>query len=183
MMGKHTEEDRHYDCLACGYRSCREMAIAIFRGLNTSDNCVIHAKTVLLARHSMLQEQHERLAEITNRCFDLSNELKQAVSDITNNMNTIGESTDATSERASVVNDLLKNVVSFCNSNQTMDANSVKTLVGILETTIDAFSSLDDNVSTTNESSTLIKGSIDKITKLVDSINETLDEALQPIKK
>ncbi|MBP0987346.1 MAG: 4Fe-4S binding protein, partial [Oscillospiraceae bacterium] len=54
MMGKHTEEDRHYDCLACGYRSCRDMAIAIYRGLNTSDNCVIHAKTVLLARHSML---------------------------------------------------------------------------------------------------------------------------------
>jgi len=183
MMGKHTEEDRHYDCLACGYRSCREMAIAIFRGLNTSDNCVIHAKTVLLARHSMLQEQHERLAEITNRCFDLSGQLKQAVSDITSNMNTIGASTDATSERASVVNDLLKNIVAFCNGNQTMDANSVKTLVGILETTIDAFSSLDDNVNTTNESSSLIKSSIDKITKLVDSINETLDEALQPVKK
>ncbi len=173
-MGKHTVADRTFNCHACGYRSCREMAIAIFRGLNTPDNCIVHAKTVLIARHSQLAEQHEKLAEITAECLSLSDKLRAAVKDITANMNTIDDSTTATSERAAVVNDLLKNIVMFCNANDTMDEDTVKQLVSILETTISAFGALDDNVNATNESSGLIQKSIEEISSLVDNINDTL---------
>lgn len=173
-MGMHTDADRNYNCHACGYKSCREMATAIYRGLNTPDNCLVHAKSVLVARHSLLQEQHERLSEITDECLELSEKLHSEIGTISENMGTIGESTDATSERVTVVNDLLKNVVAFCNSRETMDADSVQQLVGILETTIDAFSELNDNVNTTNESSVIINNSIADITKVVESINETL---------
>jgi len=174
LMGKHTREDREYNCHACGYPSCRQMAIAVYRGLNTPDNCVVHAKTVLIARHSELTVQHERLAEITNQCLDLSDKLKLGVDEITANMNNIGDAANATSERAGVVNNLLKNVVTFCNNNSTMDADSVKQLVSILNTTIQAFGALDDNVNTTNKSSEIIRNSINDITKLVDEINATL---------
>ena len=179
MMGKHTESDRHYNCHSCGYTSCRDMAIAIFRGLNTPDNCIIHAKSVLVAKHSALAAQHERLEEITTECLELSDKLKADISAINNNMNTIGESTEATSERASVVNNLLKNVVTFCNSNSTMDASTVQQLVSILETTISAFSALDDNVNTTNESSAMIKNSINEITTVIDKINDELHKTTQ----
>lgn len=178
IMGKHNFEDRHYDCHACGYRSCRDMATAVYRGLNTPDNCVVHAKSVLIARHSELQQQHERLAEITNECLDLSDKLKNSVDEITTNMETIGASNQATSERAGVVNNLLKNIVTFCNGNSTMDAASVQQLVGILETTIKAFGALDDNVNTTKESSDIINNSIHEIKGLVDSINETLHKTV-----
>ncbi len=174
QMGKHTEADRNFNCHACGYRSCRDMAIAISRGLNNPNNCIVHAKSVLLARHSALASQHEKLAEITNECLELSERLKRDIGDITKNMDTIGDSTAKTSERAAVVNDLLRNVVAFCEDNSTMDADSVTQLIGILETTIGAFSALDDNVSATNESSGEIHSMIDEITKLVDKINETL---------
>ncbi len=174
IMGKHTEEDKHYDCHACGYRSCHDMAVAIYRGLNTPDNCIVHAKSVLIARHSELAEQHERLAEITNECLDLSERLKKDLRDINDNMGTIGQSTTATSERAGVVNNLLQNIVKFCNNNSTMDADSVKQLIEILETTIKAFGALDDNVNTTNASSGIINNSIIEISRLVDEINATL---------
>ncbi len=173
-MGKHTEDDRNYNCRACGYNSCRDMAIAIARGVNTPENCVVHAKSVLLARHSELAKQHERLAEITAECLELSNNLKGEVKEITANMETIGESTSATSERAAVVKDLLQNVVAFCNENPTMDADSVKQLINILEMTISAFSALDDNVTKTTESSEGIHKSIDAIRALVENINEAL---------
>ena len=167
-MGKHTESDRTYNCHACGYKS------AIFRGLNTPDNCIVHAKSVLIARHSLLQEQNDRLGEIADDCLTLSEKLKEDIGRISENMSMIEESTNATSERVTVVNDLLKNVVAFCNSRSTMDTDSVQQLVGILETTIDAFSELDENVSVTNESSGIINTSIAEISKLVDSINDTL---------
>ena len=176
-MGMHTEEERSYDCHACGYDTCRDMAIAIYRGLNTPDNCIVHAKSVLLARHSVLNRQNEKLAEITEEVLALSDKLKENVANITDNMENIGESTSATSERAAVVKDLLENVVTFCNDNSTMDADSVSQLTSILETTIDAFSALDDNVTTTNESSETINKSINDIIALVGDINEVLVKA------
>ncbi len=173
-MGMHTEEDRKYDCHACGYDTCHDMAIAIYRGLNTPDNCIVHAKSVLLARHSALNRQNEQLDEITAECLELSDKLKDNVAKINENMKNIGESTTATSERAAVVKDLLENVVTFCNDNSTMDADSVSQLTSILETTIAAFSALDDNVSRTNESSETINQSIKDIISLVGEINGVL---------
>jgi Na+-translocating ferredoxin:NAD+ oxidoreductase RNF subunit RnfB len=173
-MGKHTVEERNFDCHACGYDSCRDMAIAIYRGLNTPDNCIVHAKSVLVARHSALNRQNEKLAEITEDCLALSDKLKQNVASINDNMQNIGDSTSATSERAAVVKDLLENIVTFCNENSTMDADSVTQLISILETTISAFSALDDNVTTTNESSETINKSINDIISIVGEINEVL---------
>ena len=173
-MGMHTDEDRKYDCHACGYNTCRDMAIAIYRGLNTPDNCIVHAKSVLLARHSALNRQNEQLEEITEECLALSDKLKDNVAKINDNMKSIGDSTSATSERAAVVKDLLENVVAFCNDNSTMDSDSVTQLISILETTIDAFGALDDNVTTTNESSETINKSINDIISLVGEINEVL---------
>ncbi len=182
MMGMHTEEERRFDCHACGYRSCREMATAICRGLNTPDNCIIHAKSVLNARHSELTQQHEKLTEITFKCLELSEELKKNVREIKDNIETIGDSTNKTSERAGVVNDLLKNIIAFCSSNETMDADSVKQMVVILETTLKAFGALDENVNTTNKSSGLISESIIQIRELVDKINATLSETTNKAK-
>ena len=174
LMGKHTEQDRTFNCHACGYRSCREMAIAICRGINTPDNCIVHAKSVLTARHSELSAQHEKLSEITNVCIELSERLKNSVDSITQNIDNIDKSTSKTKDRADVVNNLLKNVVVFCNENPSMDENTVSQMINILETTIKAFSKLDDNVNTTNESSAVINTSISEITKLVSELNDTL---------
>ncbi len=173
-MGMHNDTDRKYDCHACGYNSCRDMAIAISRGLNTPDNCIVHAKSVLTARHSELAKQHERLAEITSECLELSTKLKQDVDHITTNMNAIGESTSATSERATVVKDLLTNVVAFCNDNPSMEEDTVNQLISILQTTISAFSALDDNVNITNKSSSEINTAIIAISDLVENINKIL---------
>lgn len=177
MMGKHTEDERNFDCHACGYKSCREMATAICRGLNTADNCVVHAKTVLTARHSDLTRQHELLSEITGECLTLSDKLKEDLSNINTNMDTIGDSTAKTSDRASTVNELLESVIGFCKGNSTMDAGSVGQLVEILETTLDAFKDLDNNVNVTNESSAIIRNSITEISGLVDNINDNLKKA------
>ncbi|MDE7365695.1 MAG: 4Fe-4S dicluster domain-containing protein [Ruminococcus sp.] len=178
LMGKHTKEDKNFNCHACGYKSCKDMATAICRGLNTPDNCIVHAKSVLTARHSELTAQHERLTEITTKCFALSEELKNNVHEIKSNIDTIGDSTNKTNEKAHLVNELLSNIVTFCESNETMDAYIVKHKIVILETTLKAFTALDENINTTNASSNLIIKSIIEIRNLVDGINATLNETV-----
>ncbi len=39
-MLKPNEEDRHIDCSACGYKTCKDMAKAIFNGANIKENCI-----------------------------------------------------------------------------------------------------------------------------------------------
>lgn len=38
-LGKTTESEKKFDCQACGYSSCREMAVSIAKGLNIPKNC------------------------------------------------------------------------------------------------------------------------------------------------
>ena len=61
-LKKETDEERHFDCKACGYSSCREMAVAVAKGLNIRKNChqysvkraaIEHEKT-LLANENIL---------------------------------------------------------------------------------------------------------------------------------
>lgn len=179
LMGKHTEADKHFDCHACGYRSCRDMATAICRGLNTPNNCIVHAKSVLTARHSELTAQHEKLHDITSRCRELSEKLKNNVGEIKQNLDTIGDSTNKTSERAHVVNDLLTNIITFCEGSDSLNSDGVKQMIVILETTLKAFKALDENVNTTNASSNVITQSIIEIRGLVDGINEILGETME----
>ena len=173
-MCKDTPEKRKHDCHACGYKSCRDMAIAIYRGINIPENCIVHEHDVLQTSSTELSVDNTRLAEITSDCIDISEKLKSNVSEINENMEVIKGSNSKTSTRATEVNDLLQSVIEFCNANSTMDEESVTQLVEILATTQKAFKSLDKNVTRTNESSEAINESIVRIGGLVDEIKTVL---------
>ncbi len=176
LMGKNTESDKCYDCRACGYNSCRDMATAVCRGLNTPNNCVVHSRGVLLERQNELSSQHEKFIEITNKCRDFSEDLQEKMDNIKKNLDTIGDSTNKTGERARVVNDLLTNIITFCKNNETLDSEGINQMIIILETTLNAFKALDENVGATNESSSLITQSISEINDVIENINKTLNE-------
>ncbi|MBO4808892.1 MAG: response regulator [Lachnospiraceae bacterium] len=46
-MNKTTEESRHIDCTCCGYNSCKEMAAAIYNGINQKENCIHYEKDMV----------------------------------------------------------------------------------------------------------------------------------------
>lgn len=54
-MHKYTPED-HKNCSACGYGSCKDMAIAIYNGLNNPHNCHYY-------QHKMLEVNSEKRKE------------------------------------------------------------------------------------------------------------------------
>ena len=155
-----TEKDRCTDCAACGYKSCREMATAIFRGLNTPENCLQHAKKALNNGGGQGGADYQRI----------SAELKSAVVGIQNDISEINKTADSTEERAKVVSDLLRNVVAFCNSNPIMDEGSVKQLSSILETTMTALGAFHQNVAETQGSTQKISDSIAKLTGFLNSL-------------
>lgn len=175
-MGKHTPEERNYNCRACGYKGCREMAAAIFRGLNTPSNCVIHAKSVLLARHSEINRERERLALLAAQCAELSTELKTDVDGISENMSEIRNDNVAMNDRSKNVHELLENVIEFCNQYEELDNNSLRQLVEILTNTTEAFDALNKNVENTSINSDSVGKHIYEIQSVVNRLNDILAE-------
>ena len=111
-LGKDTDDKRCLDCNACGYRSCREMATAIFRGLNSADNCIVHAKEVL--EQGIGNAAPEKLGSIADDCRKLAEQLTEKTDAISESIEAIDASSAATGERAVMVTDLLRNVVDQC---------------------------------------------------------------------
>ena len=87
-MEKHSKADI-YDCCACGYNGCKQMAIAIFNGLNRRENC--HHYVQHLANQDHEKEIRKAMNSITDAVRSGSEALKSNVHDLQEirNMNTL----------------------------------------------------------------------------------------------
>lgn len=171
-MGKTTESDKCYDCHACGYKSCREMATAIYRGLNTPENCIVNAKRVIACRH-------KALSDLVVNVTKLLETLTVDVNVIGCGMTAITDANDRVVERTNVVKDLmtrLKNIVPIIVSEK--DTNLLKDrlnqVVTLLDTIIDAFGCVNQYVENSNTEVSEVGNQVCDIKNLVSEINETL---------
>ena len=93
----------------------------------------------------------------------LPEKLAKSADAISESLKKISDSEAKTAEKKNTVNDLLKNIVLFCNKNITMDENSVKQMIKILETTIKSLSTFDEN-------SEIIGKSVSEIEELIKEL-------------
>ena len=64
-MKKDSYVEKHFDCTACGYKTCHQMAEQIARGNNVPENCVRY--------------KHKELAEFQKQNVDATKVLVDAV--------------------------------------------------------------------------------------------------------
>ncbi len=57
---KETEKD-HLNCAACGYKTCRGMAVAIHNGLNKKENCHLFRQRMIEREQTIVHEANARL--------------------------------------------------------------------------------------------------------------------------
>lgn len=87
-LGKHNKIDREFDCHACGYKSCRDMAIALARGINEKENCHQYMMT-------SIRSERQRVAEVNEKVLDMNRELMNIFGELTENIKRIrGEAED-----------------------------------------------------------------------------------------
>ncbi len=87
QMGKRTKAEQTYDCHACGYKSCRDMAIAIHSGNNTPINCIQYEKAHLKELQERTEQEH---TELTQAVF----EIKSALASLQTKVFPIAENTE-----------------------------------------------------------------------------------------
>ena len=77
-MQKHDSEKQHINCGCCGYDTCRDMAIAIYNGINHKHNCVHYIK--------------DRAYDEKDRAIALTEEVKRARDEMQNKKAELAES-------------------------------------------------------------------------------------------
>lgn len=93
-MGKHTKQDL-YDCGACGYNSCEQMAVAIFNGLNKPENCHHYVLRVAIQKHE--NDLLNTVEQITAKSINMLDSTKQDVSSLANVTTEISQSMNTSS--------------------------------------------------------------------------------------
>lgn len=81
-LDKHTEVDRNFDCHACGYSSCREMAIALAKGINEKENC--HQYML-----SSIRKERQRIHDVNNEVVAMNQELMEIFGVLTENIDRV----------------------------------------------------------------------------------------------
>ncbi|MCM1054823.1 MAG: methyl-accepting chemotaxis protein [Bacteroides sp.] len=81
-MGKYTEVERHVDCHACGYKTCRHMAYSIFIGNNTPSNCTVFEKENINKLKEDVELEHSQLSASVQEIRSELNLLQEKVGPI-----------------------------------------------------------------------------------------------------
>lgn len=81
-LGKHTRDEKTFDCHSCGYQSCRDMAVAVARGLNTPENC--HEFMM-----QSIKEERRKVNEVNEKVLAMNDELMRVFGNLSENIETV----------------------------------------------------------------------------------------------
>ena len=105
---KETHSEQHFDCRACGYESCRDMAIAIARGVNIPENC--HQYVIKQAKKA-----HSSALDAQRSIENQSMQIVSAVGNITENITKICTDTDVINDKCTQNNEEMSSVLDMLN--------------------------------------------------------------------
>ena len=95
---KETDQD-HLNCAACGYKSCRGMAVAIHNGLNKKENCHLFRQRMIEREQMIVQESSDRLYREIRRATGQVDAMRSALNrlqeDTASQFSAIGQSAAA----------------------------------------------------------------------------------------
>ena len=158
QMGKSSQDDI-YNCGACGYNSCEQMALAIFNGKNKPQNC----------HHFVLKKLNEdHTIELNNAIKKVSTESIQLLELSKNNVTSLSEVTEKMSE----------NVTNSSSATEQM-IKSIQSLYKIIDTNFVIVNELENatNIGRTNlQEVTGLVGDIEKESKQLVEMSKVIGQ-------
>lgn len=171
-LGKSNEYDRKIDCGACGYKSCSEMAKAIYAGRNIPENCIRCAKAssggaVPVSRPA----DNGKTAEIAEKVSGFATNLLADIENIYASLYSIDSSNQKSASMSGIVVNILEKVVGFCSSVESIDSDNLPMLVSTLEKLQSAVSSLNDNITECANGSATIREAMQAVADATTQLN------------
>ncbi len=119
-LHKDTEEKRHIDCGCCGYESCKDMAIAIFNGINHKHNCVHYIKDRAYEERdkaiALTDEVKQTREEMQSKQETLANEIRENFGRLNDTINQIEDTSSDNSKQTEDIYNSMTEVEDFATS-------------------------------------------------------------------
>ncbi len=156
-LGKYTVEERRFDCHACGYKSCREMAIAIAKGINEKENCYQYiTKTI--------HEERQKVDAVNSEVLKMNQELMAVFEQLTHNIDKVKEEAGDIRETGTKSAQEMTSV-----------ADHVHQLNALNQNIVNAMKNINDNISKYNDMTQDVESIASKINLL--SLNAAIEAA------
>ena len=139
-MGKTTYERQHFDCRACGYSSCMEMAIAISIGVNKRENCIQYSKQEAELEKQKVLNLNSHILDLTIQLQNKFNVLSNNINNVKTDINSIDNLNDKNSSDMNIVADSISEL-------NNLSSRIIKTMDKI-NTGIEGYNQMTDNVNT-----------------------------------
>ena len=83
QLGKHTVTEMNYNCHACGFRTCRELAKAILDGTSTPNSCAQKTLHEAARRQEQIEQTNANISDITSQLSTVVSSLTDSISSVT----------------------------------------------------------------------------------------------------
>lgn len=137
-MYKYTDDDKTIDCHACGFKTCKDMAIAISAGNNIPSNCVQFKKKKIEEIKETLERKNDELKKSAERIITNLNILIQKVDPI------VSETIDNSNKSNNIRNDM--NMLNNEMDNVHIKAVNIVDNVSEISESIDEYSKILDKI-------------------------------------
>ena len=78
-LGKETDMEKNFDCHACGYKSCRDMAIALAKGINERENCHQYMMKSIYSERKKVTSINEEVLRMNNELVEVFGNLSENI--------------------------------------------------------------------------------------------------------
>ena len=116
-MHKNTDEDKHIDCGCCGYNTCRDMARAMFNGINHKHNCVHYIKDRAYEEKdkaiALTDEIQKTRNEMNDKKASLAEEINQNFLHLTDSIGDIEEASSDNARQTEGISEAMARVDDF----------------------------------------------------------------------
>ena len=114
-MLKTTPESRCIDCECCGYEGCKQMAIAIYNGVNKKENCVHYIKNLSDKEKLIIKEIHEETVRTQEDKEEKLQEIATNLQTLSQDVGTLAQANNVTASDSGDISATIQDIIGLCN--------------------------------------------------------------------
>lgn len=115
-MNKDTQKKQVINCSACGYETCKDMARAVFNGVNAKENCIHYIKELAELERQNLERVNEQQKLESENKENRIGAIKGQFTTLSNAVTELNDANEASANEASDLAGKLTDISNFCYS-------------------------------------------------------------------
>lgn len=139
QLGKHTVTEMNYNCHACGFRTCRELAKAILDGTSTLNSCAQKTLHEASRRQERIEQTNANISDITSQLSEVVSSLTESISSVTEATGGITQLNSQNHEQVTALSDVISELQKL--------TENINSSMGTINTSVTGFAKMTRDIS------------------------------------